>query len=61
MLSKRPAILGAEDDPEMRALLDVLRNEGYDVVGAVHGAQAVLALRDGSTKSSSSSRSAWKS
>jgi CheY-like chemotaxis protein len=46
MLSKRPAILAVDDDPEMRALLlDVLRNEGYDVAEAMDEAQAVLALR----------------
>ncbi len=46
MQSKRPAILVVDDDPEMRALLlDVLHNEGYDVVEATDGAQAVLALR----------------
>ncbi len=46
MVSKRPAILVVDDDPEMRALLlDVLRNEGYDVAEATDGAQAVLALR----------------
>ncbi len=46
MVSKRPAILVVDDDPEMRALLlDVLHNEGYDVAEATDGAQAVLALR----------------
>lgn len=35
-----------DDDPEMRALLlDVLRNEGYEVVEAKDGTEAVLALR----------------
>jgi CheY-like chemotaxis protein len=38
--------LEVDDDAEMRALLlDVLRNEGYDVAEAMDGAQAVLALR----------------
>ena len=43
----RPAsILVVDDDPEMRALLyDVLRNEGYEVVEAKDGSEAVLALR----------------
>jgi two-component system response regulator (stage 0 sporulation protein F) len=46
MVLKQPAILVVDDDPEMRALLlDVLRNEGYDVAEAMDGAQAVLALR----------------
>ena len=46
MVPKLPAILVVDDDPEMRALLlDVLHNEGYDVVEATDGAQAVLALR----------------
>ena len=41
-----PGILVVDDDPEMRALLlDVLRNEGYDVVEAKDGTEAVLALR----------------
>jgi len=40
------SILVVDDDPEMRALLvDVLRNEGYDVVEAKDGTDAVLALR----------------
>jgi DNA-binding NtrC family response regulator len=35
-----------DDDPEMRALLlDVLRNDGYEVVEATNGTEAVLALR----------------
>jgi CheY-like chemotaxis protein len=35
-----------DDDPEMRApLLDVLRNEGYDVAEAMDEAQTVLAPR----------------
>lgn len=41
-----PTILVVDDDPEMRALLlDVLRNEGYDVAEAKDGTEAVLALR----------------
>ena len=44
---RKPAcILVVDDDPEMRALLsDVLRNEGYEVVEAKDGTEAVLALR----------------
>ena len=43
---KVPSILVVDDDPEMRALLlDVLRNDGYDVVEAKDGTEAVLALR----------------
>jgi len=39
-------ILVVDDDPEMRALLlDVLRNDGYDVAEAKDGTEAVLALR----------------
>jgi len=45
-VAKVPSILVVDDDPEMRALLlDVLRNDGYDVVEAKDGAEAVLALR----------------
>jgi DNA-binding NtrC family response regulator len=45
-VSKQPRILVVDDDPEMRALLlDVLRGEGYEVVEANDGAQAVLAMR----------------
>ena len=45
-MAKVPSILVVDDDPEMRALLlDVLRNDGYDVVEAKDGAEAVLALR----------------
>lgn len=45
-MSKQPRILVVDDDPEMRALLlDVLRNEGYEVVEAKDGTEAVLALR----------------
>ena len=45
-MGKAPSILVVDDDPEMRALLlDVLRNEGYDVVEAKDGTEAVLALR----------------
>ncbi len=43
---KSPRILVVDDDPEMRALLlDVLSNEGYEVVEAKDGTEAVLALR----------------
>ncbi len=43
---KLPSVLVVDDDPEMRALLlDVLRNEGYDVGEAKDGTEAVLALR----------------
>jgi len=39
-------VLVVDDDPEMRALLlDVLRNEGYEVAEAKDGIEAVLALR----------------
>jgi len=45
-VAKVPSILVVDDDPEMRALLlDVLRNDGYDVVEAKDGTEAVLALR----------------
>jgi two-component system, response regulator, stage 0 sporulation protein F len=45
-VAKMPSILVVDDDPEMRALLlDVLRNEGYEVVEANNGTEAVLALR----------------
>ena len=45
-MAKAPSILVVDDDPEMRALLlDVLHNEGYDVVEAKDGTDAVLALR----------------
>lgn len=45
-MSKQPRVLVVDDDSEMRALLlDVLRNEGYDVAEAKDGAEAVLALR----------------
>jgi DNA-binding NtrC family response regulator len=45
-VAKAPSILVVDDDPEMRALLlDVLHNEGYDVVEAKDGTEAVLALR----------------
>jgi DNA-binding NtrC family response regulator len=40
-------VLVVDDDGEMRALLlDVLRQEGYEVAEAEDGAGAVLALRD---------------
>jgi two-component system response regulator (stage 0 sporulation protein F) len=40
-------VLVVDDDAEMRALLlDVLRQEGYEVAEAEDGAGAVLALRD---------------
>ena len=45
-MAKQQSILVVDDDPEMRALLlDVLRNEGYDVAEAKDGTEAVLALR----------------
>ena len=45
-MARHRSILVVDDDPEMRALLlDVLRNEGYDVVEAKDGTEAVLALR----------------
>jgi DNA-binding NtrC family response regulator len=45
-MAKHGRILIVDDDPEMRALLlDVLRNEGYDVGEAKDGTEAVLALR----------------
>jgi DNA-binding NtrC family response regulator len=45
-VAKQPSILVVDDDPEMRALLlDVLRNEGYEVVEAKDGTEAVVALR----------------
>lgn len=45
-MAKAPSILVVDDDPEMRALLlDVLSNEGYEVVEAKDGTEAVLALR----------------
>lgn len=43
---RQRSILVVDDDPEMRALLvDVLRNEGYEVAEAKDGTDAVLALR----------------
>lgn len=45
-MAKMPRILVVDDDPEMRALLlDVLTNEGYEVIEAKDGTEAVLALR----------------
>lgn len=45
-MAKATSVLVVDDDPEMRALvLDVLRNEGYEVVEAKDGTEAVLALR----------------
>jgi DNA-binding NtrC family response regulator len=45
-VAKAPSILVVDDDPEMRALLlDVLRNEGYEVAEAKDGTEAVLAIR----------------
>ncbi|MGH7318989.1 MAG: response regulator [Candidatus Rokuibacteriota bacterium] len=41
------SVLVVDDDAEMRALLvDVLRNDGFDVAEAGDGADAVLALRN---------------
>jgi DNA-binding NtrC family response regulator len=46
VVAKQPSVLVVDDDPEMRALLlDVLRNDGYDVAEAKDGTEAVLALR----------------
>jgi DNA-binding NtrC family response regulator len=46
IMGKSPSVLVVDDDPEMRELLlDVLRNEGYEVAQAQDGAEAVLALR----------------
>jgi DNA-binding NtrC family response regulator len=45
-MSKPPSVLVVDDDAEMRALLlDVLRNDGYDVAEAQDGAEAILVLR----------------
>jgi DNA-binding NtrC family response regulator len=46
-MAKSPSVLVVDDDPEMRALvLDVLQNdEGYQVVEAADGSEAVRALR----------------
>lgn len=44
-MNKSPSVLVVDDDPEMRALvLDVLRNEDYEVAVAQDGAEAVQAL-----------------
>jgi DNA-binding NtrC family response regulator len=45
-MATQPSILVVDDDTEMRALLlDVLRNEGYEVTEAKDGTEAVRALR----------------
>jgi len=45
-VARQPSILVVDDDPEMRALLlDVLHSEGYEVLEAKDGTEAVLALR----------------
>ncbi len=45
-VARSSKILVVDDDPEMRALLlDVLTNEGYEVIEAKDGTEAVLALR----------------
>ncbi|MBI2001208.1 MAG: response regulator [candidate division NC10 bacterium] len=45
-MPRRANVLVVDDDSEMRALLlDVLRSEGYEVVEARDGTEAVLALR----------------
>ena len=45
-MARQPSILVVDDDPEMRALLlDVLHSEGYEVLEAKDGTEAVLALR----------------
>lgn len=44
----RSRILIVEDDSDLReALTQVLRDEGYDVLGAAHGAEALDSLRGG--------------
>lgn len=44
----RSRILIVEDDSDLReALAQVLRDEGYDVLGAAHGAEALDSLRAG--------------
>ena len=41
-------ILVVEDDPDLReALAEILRDEGYSVAGASHGAEALALLRSG--------------
>ncbi len=46
VVGRQRSILVVDDDPEMRALLlDVLRTDGYEVVEAKDGTEAVLALR----------------
>jgi two-component system, response regulator, stage 0 sporulation protein F len=45
-MARTPRILVVDDDPEMRALLlDVLRNDGYEVAEATNGTEAVRAIR----------------
>jgi CheY-like chemotaxis protein len=45
-------ILVVEDDPDLRqALAEILRDEGYSVEGASHGAEALALLRNGSDDS----------
>jgi DNA-binding NtrC family response regulator len=45
--ARPPRILVVDDDGEMRALLlDVLRQDGYEVAEAKDGAEAVVALRN---------------
>jgi DNA-binding NtrC family response regulator len=45
-MAKPPSVLVVDDDAEMRELLlDVLRQDGYEVAEAKDGAEAVLALR----------------
>jgi len=45
-VARQPSVLVVDDDPEMRALLlDVLHTEGYEVIEAKDGTEAVLALR----------------
>jgi len=47
-MAKPASVLVVDDDAEMRALLlDVLRDEGYNVAEAKDGTEAVLALRAG--------------
>ena len=44
-MNKSPSVLVVDDDPEMCTLVvDVLRNEGYNMAAAQDGAEAVRAL-----------------
>jgi len=47
MMSQLTRVLVVDDDADMRALLsDELRQEGYEVIEAADGAEAVLAVRN---------------